>query len=173
MAAAGQVARVVRLQSIELAKVTLRNRLVPSEKTQTVQVAIDTIVGKHQMLSPRLLAVVAGGKVSFYPEQQPEAAEGDEGVEVEPVAEIVVEFNLYYTTPPPPVPQDIEEGGIPAFARINPLYNCWPYVRQKIHSLSAELGIPVVAPLLMVEAVKEQTEPEQHPANDNNQSKVE
>ncbi len=55
-----------------------------------------------------------------------------------------VVYAASYMLPDDQIPEDIKEDCIPAFAELNGLYNCWPYLREKIQSVTSEMGIRYV-----------------------------
>jgi hypothetical protein len=67
--------------------------------------------------------------------------------------QIEVEYTLEFGLPPGEIPEKIRTIGLPAFAKYNGPYICWPYFRQHIHSLCASANIPgITLPTLTVNA---------------------
>lgn len=141
------VGKSVTLLSIRLVGVRVENRLPRPDKMANVPIVptIQIIGGSHRLDPEGVLSVDAGVRVEFRLQ-----VEGEEHGR-EPDAVIEVTYGADYATPRAPVPEEIGEAGLSAFARLNGLFNCWPYIRQEIDRLGAAMGLPFLLPLLRVE----------------------
>jgi hypothetical protein len=71
--------------------------------------------------------------------------------EVTDVAHIMVWLVADYQTPRGPIPEEIRSQAIPAFAKYNAVFNCWPYFRVELQHLTSMMGLPsfVLGPLII------------------------
>lgn len=133
------VASSVVIQSVEPVYVSvdsdLRSGKVPPDLVGIVR--HDT---GHWSLDDGVLRVLVSAEVRFVRESD---------INNESIATIALTYALTYAAPPKPVPEDIRERGIPAFARTTALVGAWPYLRQEVNHFTAQLGIPFVMPLLV------------------------
>lgn len=69
----------------------------------------------------------------------------------EDLASFSLEIVAEYAIPSEPMPEFIKETGLPAFVRINPIYQCWPYYRAELQHLTVNLDLPpyVLPPLVV------------------------
>ena len=80
------------------------------------------------------------------------SAKADDSASGVDVFRIESVFHLRYTLSGDEVPN---ESQLEAFAKLNGIYNVWPYWREYVQSSSARMGLPpVVLPVLTVEAIQ-------------------
>ncbi|HEY8270855.1 MAG TPA: hypothetical protein VIG33_08180 [Pseudobdellovibrionaceae bacterium] len=68
----------------------------------------------------------------------------------------MVQYQVDYTLPSVPFPENLSREMFNAFARHNGLLNSWPYIRSQISNLSNDAGFPVMLPLLKITAQKDE-----------------
>jgi hypothetical protein len=77
----------------------------------------------------------------------------------DPEISITVAYLVVYRLPVP-IPEDIAAVSIPAFASLNAPLTCWPYIRQMLSCLTAEMGLLIQPlPLLMVKPEDQRSGP--------------
>jgi len=144
---ASQVGRSVTLLAIRLLDVKVTNRISRPDKVANVPIVptIQIIGGSHRLDPDGILSVDGGVRVEFRLQVK------DEQASREPDAVVEVLYGADYATPKAPVPEEIGEAGLDAFARLNGLFNCWPYIRQEVDRLGSAMGLPFLLPLLRIE----------------------
>lgn len=154
---ASVVARNVSLRHIWLLNVDVRNDLPIRGHALDMPLGarVTHDVGKHIKLKDSAILVPVTIQVSFSDESRREEnkAPGQTDTESAPVAVVRVDVGAEYQLPDGPVPDGIGESHFEAFARLNGPYNAWPYLREEVHRLSADMGIPFVVPVLIVNTV--------------------
>jgi len=60
----------------------------------------------------------------------------------------LAEYLINYALPPVPFPKELNREMFESFVRHNGLYNCWPFIRTLLNSLSSEVGVPFMLPLM-------------------------
>lgn len=67
------------------------------------------------------------------------------------VARVGLSLVAEYGIPKGPIPADIEREALPAFARYNGIFNCWPYFRAELQHVTAMMALPSfsLAPLVV------------------------
>lgn len=144
---ASMVGRAVRLDAVYLVDARATNRFrgrdIPADTT--FQTSFTIIEGRHRLGEKGPLVVEAGVRVEF------RAPRGETAAAGEPDGVIEVVYGVEYTLPPGPVPAAIGEEGLRAFARLNGVFNSWPYIRQEVDRLGSSMGVPFLLPLLRIE----------------------
>ncbi len=80
------------------------------------------------------------------------------------VFKIEAKFVLDYTLDGDATPKDEE---ITAFAKLNGIYNAWPYWREYVQSVASRMGLPrVVLPALTPGTIEKMVEEEERRARD-------
>lgn len=159
MKLAAQVAASVGLVRIQPRQVGVESRLKPtvSQAKAEYSVALKQRASRFELRdADEILDVYVGADVRFYA--------SEDGLEKAPdtwVAHIGLEYLLTYSLPPGPMPTDVKESGLAAFSKVNARLTCWPYIRQEVSHLAAELGIPCVLPTLLLKSEDPQNAPAQ------------
>jgi hypothetical protein len=148
MAAAARVAGNVRLSDVFLTGAQLANDLVREQPEGPVELkaTVSHRYVNHKIVAQKVLLVEIGAKVEF----RIRRSEEDGQKTSPPRISIDVVYAATYDLPNPPIPETITDEAFTAFARVNGLFNCWPYLRQEIHRLSAAMNIPLVLPTLRI-----------------------
>ena len=158
MQAAGRVASSAELDAVRLVSVAARNRGVsPEAKDNALEAALSFRLVRFGLVPVDRFEVTTSLRLELTTHDrqgQPAAADG--------VLEIEVEFLTAYKLPATPIPADVSEHGLPAFARFNALFNCWPYVRQEVQQVIGGMGLPpFVLPTLVIRARKPDSVPDE------------
>ncbi|MBN1424115.1 hypothetical protein JXA88_06120 [Candidatus Fermentibacteria bacterium] len=162
IAAAHLVAQVAQLESIDIVQVTMSSRLhrLARSAQQELNLRARHSVGDYLIVEPQRLVVEVGAELAVErtsPSSQPADSKPESIPDPEgPDVSIRVIAALSYRLPPPPIPDEVVKKGLPAFARLNAVYNAWPFIRQEIHHLAMGIGLPVVVPLLQIVPTGEQ-----------------
>lgn len=154
MKAAGALAQFVEILDLRLVKVEAEGNLTDLSPSKLLhyQVKHGVESANISQTTPQKLRVVLWMSVecgtepiSTKPDAQAEqrAPSGVFGVRVSICAEYEVRAFPEGVAPPP-------QGVLDVFASVNGTYNCWPYFRQAVHSLSSMMGVPLVVPTLRI-----------------------
>jgi len=134
MKRAAQLAANVRLENVFLTGIQLINNLprLAGEGPVNLKLNVSHRYVGHRILADKAIFVELGARVEWRiaPEDK-EAA-----VEKGPSAIVDVMYGVLYQLPSTPIPESMNEEVFAAFARVNGLYNCWPYLRQEIQHLT-------------------------------------
>ncbi len=65
-------------------------------------------------------------------------------------ASVEVVMGALYSLPDAPIPDEIDEEAFLAFARVNGLYNCWPYLRVEVNRIAGSMNLALVLPTLRI-----------------------
>jgi len=148
MKRAAQLAANVRLENVFLTGIQLINNLPRLAGEGPVNLKLDVshrYVG-HKILADKAIFVELGARVELrIASEDKEAAVGKD-----PSAIVDVMYGVLYQLPSAPIPESMNEEVFVAFARVNGLYNCWPYLRQEVQHLTAAMGTPFVLPTLRI-----------------------
>lgn len=138
---AGRVTAVAQIGDVRLQQATARRRIRHvSEVGDKAVVAVShgaRIVGEQSQ--DGTFVVVAGVETRVSPSDDPKAV---------PYVQVKVSFEVSYRLPDgfSATRQELEE-----FARVNAVFNVWPYFREFIQSTTARMGLPpIVLPLYRV-----------------------
>jgi hypothetical protein len=158
MKRAAQLATNVRLENVLLTGVQTINNLPRLAVESSVNLRVDVshrYVG-HKILANKAIFVEVGARVEFRIAQKDKAS----AVDKDPSAIVDVVYGVLYQLPSGPIPESINEEVFAAFARVNGLYNCWPYLRQEIQHLTGAMGTPFILPTLRIGTKPVKKEPE-------------
>jgi hypothetical protein len=158
MKRAAQLAANVRLENVFLTGIQVINsmpRLV-GEGSINLKANVSHRCLGHKILADKAIFVEVGARVELRIASENKDSDVDKG----PAAIADVTYGVLYRLPPPPIPGSITEDVFAAFARVNGLYNCWPYLRQEIQHLTGAMGTPFVLPTLRVTSKPASKEPE-------------
>jgi hypothetical protein len=149
MAAAARVAANVRLNSVFLTGIHAMNRLGQgvSHSSLKLNAKISHKSFGHKVLDEKTLIV----QIECRLELRREATGDHPEVDSKPDVDIDVVYSASYSLPEPPIPANFDKNAFDAFAKINGLYNCWPYLRQEIQTIAASMEFPFVLPTLRIE----------------------
>lgn len=176
LAAAAGLARVAELRNVTLVQASLESSLAECSRSATYDVVNDVnpVDGGFSVVDERIMVVRAGVEVLCRLVERADEPEGAREGTVRLRVRIV--YAMEYDLPAPPVPDSVRTVAMPAFARLNAVHNCWPYLRQEVHRLTAAAGLAVLLPLLRITTeppsgapesaaeVNAATEPEPSPA---------
>jgi hypothetical protein len=158
MKRAAQLAANVRLENVLLTGVQAINNLPRLAVESSVNLRVDVshrYVG-HKVLVNKAIFVEVGARVEFRIAQKDNTA----AVDKDASAIVDVVYGVLYQLPSGPIPESINEEVFTAFARVNGLYNCWPYLRQEIQHLTGAMGTPFILPTLRIGTKPVKKEPE-------------
>jgi hypothetical protein len=99
-----------------------------------------------QRMADKAIFVELGARVELRIATEDKEAAVEKG----PSAIVDVMYGVLYRLPSAPIPELMNEEVFAAFARVNGLYNCWPYLRQEVQHLTAAMGTPFVLPTLRI-----------------------
>jgi len=152
MGAAAAVAANVELAEVSLSRIQLSNRL---HECHPANLAVEVSHGcLGHSVQGSLLSIEVGVVVRFLAKQGKES----ESDEKDCAASIDVAYRAVYQLPEGPMPKQIA-AAVPAFANLNALYNCWPYLRAEVQRLTGEMSLPpFVLPVLKIKT-KQESEP--------------
>jgi hypothetical protein len=158
MKRAAQLAANVRLVNVFLTGIQLINNLprLVGEGSINLKGNVSHRYVGHRILADKAIFVEVGARV----ELRIASENKDPDVDKNPAAIADVTYGVLYHLPSPPIPESITEEVFAAFARVNGLYNCWPYLRQEIQHLTGAMGTPFVLPTLRVTSKPASKEPE-------------
>ena len=161
MKRAAQLAANVQLENVFLTGIQLVNNLprLVGEGSISLKANISHRYLGHKILANKAIFVEVGARV----ELRIASEDKDPAVDKDSAAIADVTYGVLYRLPLPPIPESISEEVFAAFARVNGLYNCWPYLRQEIHHLTGAMGTPFVLPTLRVTSKPASKEPETPP----------
>ncbi len=161
IARAGRIARFLELRTIELVSVDARI-LVPADRVNevaTLAVEHSREIGYEFDDQSSELQVKLGLSADAYDDdEEPESRE--EG-QRECLVSAKIGFHLRYQFYPPRDLPDAEEvqKAMESFAKINGVYNAWPYFREILQNLSIRMCIPpITVPLLQLGPKRERDE---------------
>lgn len=155
-----KVASVASLIDVTLKKLQVANNLPSlSQETQfSCDVRFMHRLESFEISDQNILKASTEARVEYFKDP-------DDRVSNAPVSEdklfvlLTVIYTASYKLPDNEIPEDIIKDCIPLFAEFNGLYNCWPYLREKIQSLTSEMGVKYILPTLNIigqEETKEQ-----------------
>lgn len=148
MKRAAQLASNVRLENVLLTGVQAINNLPRIAGEGSVKLRVDfshRYIG-HKVLANKTIFVEVGARVEFRIAKEANTA----AVDRDPSAMVDVMYGAFYHLPSGPIPESINEEVFAAFARVNGLYNCWPYLRQEVQHLTGAMNTPFVLPTLRI-----------------------
>jgi len=146
---ASLVSNAIELEDIYLSKVNLDTNFQMGVLPDGIpfEMKIQQPQTQFELIQEKLLFVQVGIGIEFQIK-----ADNQSNQEVLPKGNMEVLFTAKYKIiPEGPIPKEVEEEGFPAFAKFNGTFNCWPYIRQAIHGLSCDMGLPFILPLLKIE----------------------
>jgi len=145
--ASAVVARNVSLFRVHLIKLSVSNQFGDMRGIDEDRVRVHLRFPEKggQLFKEKLLLARVGVVAEFVLKSK--KAKG----KTKPLAVISLEYGASYLLPQAPIPKDVREVGIPAFARLNGPYTCWPYIRHEIHHACLNLGLGYILPLLRIE----------------------
>lgn len=151
--AASRVAAYLELKNISLLKVScdnpfnkLRRFRSESVEDRSLQDEICVGISKYFVSGRRgLLRTQTRIRVNFLDERK--SAKKKLGF-------IEVELLLDYSMPAGQVPKKARQELLPGFARVNSIYNGWPYLRQEVSRIATGMGFSFVLPLLSIRPEK-------------------
>lgn len=132
MELASEVAQKVELEQVLLKECFARHDPGQSGEELSVEMRVDA---EARAGVDRIVASVRVGV-----EAVPKGGAGTEHI-----VEVTCEFELIYAHPEP---AKIAGEKLAAFAKLNAVYNAWPYVRELIQNTTSRMGIiPLVVPV--------------------------
>lgn len=133
----------VQIEDIRLTEATVRTKISSPKDVDEVDLVLDTsaIVKEHH--PPEPFVVLATIDAKLVPRRTPESA----------AVSIKAGFELRYSLPPD---LRVSRRDLNTFARINSVFNVWPYWREFIQSMTTRMHLPpLVLPVFRVrEAAK-------------------
>lgn len=143
LAAVSEVAANVRLQSVYLVSLRAENRVEgsPLRLEGGVAQVTPTFEG-YKLIKPNSIVTKIKATLSVTSKET-----GDRS---EPWIAIEVTLAGVYDLPVAPMPQTITPEKLETFARLNGLYNCWPYLRAEINRIAGSMNVPLVLPTLRI-----------------------
>jgi len=162
MKAASIVAESSRLREVRLSTVKVENRLDAESSPDGLFPELGYGLVGFKISPKNVLGVEVGVRLFIGKKAQ----SGSVLAEMKecPEGGIMIELSLVgdYELPDGPIPDEAMKEGIPAFASLNGLYNCWPYFRQHLQYLTSSMGLPAfnLGPLIVRAKTHESDEPE-------------
>ena len=157
MKAASQISKAASLQVVYLLSSRSRREVVlrKGDGPSKLDMRLDYEVRKHEIVEASTLRIELHSLVELLVLGSEEELEETDAEGKRP-ADVSIEtvFAAEYRLPEGEMPESVREEGIPAFARLNGLINCWPYIRQEADHIAAQMRIPLLLPLLRVETRK-------------------
>lgn len=144
MKAAGLVANSVELVEIRLAKLATSGEAPARSPDEMVDANINFETKEWSTAETGRLMVLTSMRAILSRHEQA-TKRNKAGLTIE------IDFISEYRTPKGPVPAEIAKKCLPAFARLNGLFNCWPYFRQELQHLTSAMGMPafVLTPMII------------------------
>jgi len=151
MRAAAIVAETAQLTGVRVAGIIAENRIGMAAELKSLYSEVGFGLREYTPSENGFLLVqvdikllVGSRGLDEFPEK--EAADCPEGC-----ARIEVSMVGEYRIPEGPMPENIKNECISAFAANNGLHNCWPYFRQQLQYITSSMGLPpfVLGPLLI------------------------
>lgn len=162
MKAASVVAESSRLREVRLSKVKVENRLDAESSPDGLFPELGYGLVGFSISPKNVLSVEVG--VRLFIGTKSESGSVLAEMKECPDGGILIELSFVgeYVLPEGPIPDEAMKEGIPAFASLNGLYNCWPYFRQHLQYLTSSMGLPAfnLGPLLVRAKKSESDEPE-------------
>jgi len=144
MQAAAKVAANVSLQSLHLLSAKVENSLPYKGGRAEAAVRYSHESRGYDLIAPRILLTKAAASVIV-------KLKGEDGSESNDwTASIEVVMGALYSLPDAPIPDEIDEEAFLAFARVNGLYNCWPYLRVEVNRIAGSMNLGLVLPTLRI-----------------------
>lgn len=144
MQAAAKVAANVSLQSLHLLSAKVENTLPYKGGRAEAAVRYSHESRGYELIQPRILLTKAAASVIV-------KLKGEDGSESNDwTASIEVVMGALYSLPDAPIPEEIDEAAFLAFARVNGLYNCWPYLRVEVNRIAGSMNLALVLPTLRI-----------------------
>lgn len=158
--AASRVASSVSLLNFHLVALQVKNSLVdrPVDPRTDLQVSFEPHFLQQRIIAPRRLLVEVGVKVKFSPLKSEAKSKKVQPSGEDVAASIDLTYGVEYGLPEEQLPDEIKTVGIPAFARLNGLYHCWPYLREEVHKITAAMNVPFILPTLQIISDSEKEE---------------
>ena len=152
MKLAAQVAAATVLLQIQPRRIRMDSKLKPTfpEEITHLAATFKQETGNFELReNDRLLDVQVGIDIRLFASSK----EVKDQATISPdnwSVKIELLFVLTYVLPPSPIPTNVRESGLAAFAKVNARLACWPYIRHQANHLASELGIPFVMPTLVL-----------------------
>ena len=160
MKRAAQLAANVQLENVFLTGIQAVNNLprLVGEGSVNLRISASHRYVGHKVIAGKSIFVEVGARVEFHIASEDKSA----AVDKDPTAIVDIVYGVLYRLPSAPIPESLNEEVFAAFARINGLYNSWPYLRQEIQRITGAMGTPFVLPTLRIitkPAIKEHETP--------------
>ncbi len=128
----------VQIEDIRLIEASVRTRIRSPEDVGEVELVIDTSASIKEHKKGSSFVVLATIDAKLLPHKSPENA----------AISIKAAFELQYTLPPK---FSVSRRDLDTFARINGVFNAWPYWREFVESMTSRMHLPpLVLPVFRV-----------------------
>ena len=155
MQAAATVAQSTELVDVRLMSIDAKNNIDMKTLRDKLYPELNIDLEKYDVTDDGRLLVFSRLTVTVY-----SSSDNNDKREAA-VANINIQLLAEYQIPSGPVPEDIKENGLPAFAKFNGLYNSWPYFRSLLQQVTTYMGYPsFVLPVLIIRVEKSEGEKE-------------
>lgn len=155
MKSAAKIAKVVQLLNVSLSSVRARNGLIDALALSTprqlpgLDARFGYRVAGHRFATDSTLLVEVAMNLQLLRQS---TTTPEKGVSSDvPRTDVEVHYVAHYSIDKGILSNDLPAVDLDAFARLNGLYNCWPYLRQEIDRLTSAMGIPFVLPVLRIQ----------------------